>query len=316
VAGSQEERERVFRRRRRTALVVLGGFFLLIVWALSSIGDGGERAATAEPPELPRGGRAILPRQRVVAYYGAPQNEELGVLGIGTPDQAARKLLRQARAYAEPGRPVLPALELIVSLAHSAPGEEGLYRERQTDAVIRRYLAAARKIKALLILDVQPGRGDFVHEVRALEPYLSQPDVSLALDPEWSVPEGVAPGDQIGSMEAGTVNEISAYLSFLVQAKDLPQKLLLVHQFTEDMVRERTRVAARPDVAIVFNVDGFGTPELKTGVYRQLTAEDALPSGRAGSFTGFKLFYREDTNLMKPASVLALRPEPDVVVYE
>jgi hypothetical protein len=311
------DRERVFRRRRRTAFAALAALLLIGVWGLGSLFGGGEdRAASAKPAELPRGGRVILPRERVVAFYGAPQHDELGVLGIGTPEQAGAKLLRQARRYSRPGRPVLPAFELIVSLAHAAPGQDGLHRERQTVQVIKRYLAAARQIKALLILDVQPGQADFVEEVRALEPYLSLPDVGLALDPEWSVPAGVAPGEQIGSTSAETINEVSAYLSFLVQSKDLPQKLLIVHQFTEEMVRDRSLIVARPGVAIVSNVDGYGTPALKTGVYGQLTRPDVLPRAAGASFTGFKLFFREDTDLMDPAAVLALRPQPSVVVYE
>jgi hypothetical protein len=311
------DRERVFRRRRRTAFAAFAVVLLFLIWGLASLlGGGGDKAASAKSAELPRGGRVILPRERVVAFYGAPQHDELGILGIGTPEQAGAKLLRQARGYARPGRPVLPAFELIASLAHSAPGQDGLHRERQSDAVIKRYLVAARRIKALLILDLQPGQADFVEEARALEPYLSLPDVGLALDPEWSVPAGVAPGDQIGSTSAETINEVSAYLSFLVQSKDLPQKLLIVHQFTEGMVRDRAAIVARPGLAIVSNVDGFGTPPIKAGVYGQLTNPDVLPRAAGASFTGFKLFFHEDSGLMNPRAVLALRPQPNVVVYE
>jgi hypothetical protein len=316
-AGAREQPgEHVFRRRRRVALVLLAALVLVVAWTVAStIGSGG--GAADRPPELPRGGRTILPRYRVVAFYGAPQNRELGVLGIGTPAHAARKLLARVRGYvAARRRPVLPALELIATIAHSAPGADGLHRERQRAGVIQGYLAAARRIKAILILDIQPGQASFLDEARALQPYLRQPDVSLALDPEWSVPVGVTPGQQIGSTDAETVNQVSAYLSQLVQANDLPQKLLLVHQFTTGMVKDRTHIAARPGLAIVSNVDGFGTPAEKSGVYSQLTDPSVLPGGLAGSFTGFKLFFHEDTNLMSPAKALALRPAPDVVVYE
>jgi hypothetical protein len=317
-SGSHATRERVFRRRRRVALGLLAFAVLLLLWASGALFDGGG-GATADrsgPAELPRGGRTLLPRHQVVAFYGAPQHEELGVLGIGEPEQAGKKLLAQARQYAGARKPVMPAFELISTIAHEAAGPDGLHRERQADAVIRRYLAEARKIKAILILDIQPGRADFVDEVRALEPYLSQPDVSVALDPEWSMPEGVAPGEQIGYTEAEVVNEVSAYLSRLVQLKDLPQKMLLVHQFTDGMVNDRPSVVERDGVAIVWNVDGFGTRELKEGVYRQLTEPGALPGGHAGRYTGFKLFFREDTGLMDPAAVMSLRPRPEVVVYE
>jgi hypothetical protein len=259
----------------------------------------------------------ILPRHRVVAYYGAPQDPELGVLGETPPEQAARKLARRAGDYARPGRPVLPALELISTLAQSAPGEDGLHRLRQQSATIRRHLRAARAIKGLLVLDIQPGQADFVEEVRALEPFLSQPDVGLALDPEWSVPEGTQPGSVIGSMDAEVVNEVSAYLARLVRLRDLPQKLLIVHQFTDEMVTNRDLLASRPEVALTLNMDGFGTAVLKEGVYDRLA--QPTPRGRAalgGPYNGFKLFFREDTGLMSPRDVLGLRPAPDVVVYE
>jgi hypothetical protein len=327
------EREQIYRRRRAAALGIAITAVLLVALIASS---GGEETATAdrEALELPRGGREILPRARVVAFYGAPQDPELGVLGETPLPDAVAKLTRQARAYEQPGRPVLPAIELIATLAQAAPGDDGLYRLRQDDVTIRRHLSAARASRALLILDVQPGNADFMDEVRALEPYLVQPDVSLALDPEWKTPAGVAPGKQIGSTDAATVNEVSAYLAGLVRARGLPQKLLIVHQFTEEMVTGRDGIASRPEVAIVNNIDGFGTQPLKKGVYNQLAnpappapapakAEadegelSAAPVTRtARRFNGFKLFYHEDTGLMAPGDVLGLRPAPDVVVYE
>jgi hypothetical protein len=311
------ELERVFRRRQLTALAVLAVVGVCILWAGSSLLEGSGGAAARRPPELPRGGRTLLPGHRVVAFYGAPQNEELGVLGIGSPRHAARALIAQARRFAGRRRlPVMPAFELIATIAHAAPGLDGLHRQRQSAAVIRAYLAEVHRIRGILILDIQPGSAGFPEEARALEPYLRRPDVGLALDPEWSVPEGVAPGDQIGSTDAATVNDVSAYLASLVQANDLPQKLLLVHQFTEGMVTDRPRIVARPGVAVVTNVDGYGTPAAKSSVYAQLTEPQAMPSGRAGLFTGFKLIYHEDTPLLRPTTVLRLRPSPDVVVYE
>jgi hypothetical protein len=315
-----EQQQRVYRRRRALALVVGVVLLVLLMRGCSAIvGGGGDEAASqaAAPPELPRGGRLVLPRHRVVAYYGAPQDPELGVLGETPPEQAAHALARRVDEWARPGRPVLPALELISTLAQSAPGQDGLHRLRQSDATIRRHLRAARAIKGLLVLDVQPGQANFFEEVQALEPYLLQPDVGLALDPEWNVPEGTVPGSVIGSTDAELVNEVSAYLARLVRLRDLPQKLLIVHQFTDEMIRDRDRLASRPEVALVSNMDGFGTAEQKEGIYGRLS--QPTPRGRArlgGPYNGFKLFFREDTGLMSPRDVLALRPAPDVVVYE
>ena len=77
-----------------------------------------------------------------------------------------------------------------------------MYRARQTDAVIRRYLRAARQAKALLLLDIQPGRSDFFTETTRLEKWLKEPDVGLALDPEWRVVDGQVPGQVIGHVDA------------------------------------------------------------------------------------------------------------------
>jgi hypothetical protein len=268
----------------------------------------GTRAGT--PPQLPRGGRDVLPDFRVVAFYGAPQDEELGTLGIGSPAAAGRRLERQARAYRRRGRPVLPAFELIATVAQAAPGADGDYSERQPARTVGRYLRAARERRALLILDLQPGRAPFMREVRAFRHFLAQPDVSLALDPEWSLDAGELPGRQIGSTDAATVNEVSRYLSTLVRERNLPQKLLLVHRFTHDMIEDEHRLERHPGVALTINVDGFGDRPNKISKYRAFTR------GRRGRHHGLKLFYREDTNLMTPRRVLRLRPRPDVVVYE
>ena len=254
-----------------------------------------------------------------MGFYGAPQHDELGALGVGTPEEAAEKLLAQAESYSQPGRSVIPVFELIATLAHADAGDDGMYRMRQPPDVINTYLSAVREIDGLLILDVQPGQSTFVEEVQVLEPWLSQPDVGLALDPEWNVPSGQVPGKVIGSTNAATINQVSYYLARLRHQKNLPQKVMIVHQFTEDMVTERDRVLDRPGVAIVHNIDGFGTADQKKNIYVQLVyhrgAGTGVPAG-GGRFNGFKLFFNEDTGLMTPAQTLGLEPAPDVVVYE
>jgi hypothetical protein len=316
----------VYRRRRVTALVVLLGAVVAIVLIAKALGGGGDAvtrsgggsgpaaatataAATPAPKDLPRGGRTILPRYRVVAYYGAPQDRQLGALGIGSPAHAVKRLERQAAPYARKSRPVLPALELIAVVAAGAPGDGGRYNLRQPDSVIRRYLNAARKAKALLLLDIQPGRSDFFSETTRLRKWLKQPDVGLALDPEWRMAAGQVPGQVIGRVGAREVNATTAWVAQLVKRYDLPQKLLLVHQFTDDMVPEAQ--LKRPEgLAYVLNVDGFGTQSLKVAKYHNFVHQ--APQFRRG----FKLFYQEDTKTMSPKQVMRLAPRPDVVVYE
>jgi len=283
--------------------------------AAAALLGGGERQSRAgspepSPPELPGGGRTIFPDRRVVAFYGAPQDPGLGALGIGSPRAAARRLRRQARPYARKGRPVLPAFELIATVVQADPGKDGDHAQRQSPRTIGRYLRAARRRRMLLILDIQPGRASFIEEVRALKRFLIQPDVSVALDPEWSMAPGQLPGQEIGSTDAATINEVSTYLSRLVRRRRLPQKLLVVHRFTGDMIEDEERLRRHPGVALTVNVDGFGDRPNKISKYREFTR------GRRDRHHGFKLFYEEDTNLMNPRQVLNLRPPPELVVYE
>jgi hypothetical protein len=315
----------VVRRRRLTALT---GVALLAVIAGAVAGAGGGnggdapsgagsaaaegRAAAAqdEPAQLPGGGRRLFPDRRVVAFYGNPRDDELGALGIGTPAQAGRRLVRQARPYDRKTRRVLPAMELVSTVATAAPGPSGLYRDHLAFSTIRKYLKAARRVDALLVLDVQPGRGHFGPEIERLEPFLREPDVGLALDPEWHVGPDQAPGKVIGSTDADVVNSAARFMARLVRRHDLPEKLLLVHRFTDDMIARPQRLAQVRGVHTVVNVDGFGGNGVKVAKYKSFVA------GTPRMGRGFKLFYKEDVKTMSPKQVMALTPRPDVVVYE
>src|SRR4051794_32222277 len=229
----------VRRRRRRVALGAgLGVLVVLAAGTLLLTGGGDDkpaasgkrqaRAAPPPPPQLPRGGRILLPRNRIVAFYGAPQDDELGELGIGSPASAARRLIRQSRPYRRKTRPVLPAMELIAVVASYAPGPGDRYSTRQEAKVVRRYLRAARRAKALLILDIQPGRSDFFTETLRLRKWLKEPDVGLALDPEWRMAPGQVPGKGIGSVGSPGGHATSAWLGQPPgRAQPPPQPFLL-----------------------------------------------------------------------------------------
>ena len=278
-------------------------------------GPGGGPAATPAavttttlppPPELPRGGRQLFPRYRVVGFYGM---QNLDVLGAGPPDVVAQRLLKVARPYARPGHPVMPMFELIATVAHPFPTPSGLYRTHQEDAVVRSYLKAVRRIDGVLVLDIQPGRDDFVRALRHWEPYLRQPDVGVALDPEFSMGPGQVPGRQLGHTNAAAVNRASAYVAEVVRRHRLPQKLFMVHQFRDAMIGDKARVAIRRGLAMTWNADGFGVRSAKLDDYRSYTRDRRF-------HPGLKLFYRNDIDLMSPGEVLKLRPVPRVVNYQ
>lgn len=260
----------------------------------------------AEEPAPAAG--AILPDQRVVTLYGAPQLSATA-LGKRTPAAAARKVVRQAEPYARLGeREVVPGFDLIGVVATASAGADGLYRTRQPDEVIAQYLEQARAIGGRLVLDIQPGRSPVLDELAALEPWIRQPDVDVAIDPEWNVGPAGVPGRTRGRIGARAVNAVSRRLQAIVEEDGLPPKLLIVHQFRRTSVRHRRRIRQREDVSATLNFDGIGSPAAKEAGYVGLA--------RAGLFNGFSLFYDLDAGLMSPRSVLALVPAVDFLLYQ
>jgi hypothetical protein len=264
-----------------------------------------------DPTQLPRGGTKILGHYRVVAYYGAAGAPALGVLGTTSPEQAARAIVKRAGPFADHHLPVQPAMELLATVADAMPGDDGDYSHAIPHATIRQYLRVAHEHKMLLILDLQPGRASFLSQAKALRPLLLDPSVSLALDPEWKVNQHQAPGGgRIGSSRAGPINDVALYLRDLVTAHNLPDKLLVVHEFTPTMLPNREHIHRHDRVEVTFHADGFGSPIQKVGVYHQL----AFPGRPYGA--GFKLFLNQDSRLMGAAEVMRLRPRPDIVTYQ
>ena len=249
-----------------------------------------------------------LPGERVVALYGAPQMGQT-IIGRNSPAGAIRRLEEQAEPYARLGdRPVAGAIDLVASFATAAGGPDGLYRSRQDDQVIGIYLRRARAAGARLILDIQPGRSTFLDEVRALREWIVQPDVDVALDPEWNVGRRGVPGRTPGRVGARQVNRVQRSLAATIDANGLPPKLLLVHQFRRGSIARRGRIRRPDDVQTVLNYDGIGSPAAKRAGYAALAAPRL--------FDGFSLFYLRDTPLIRPGSVLDLEPEPDFLLYQ
>lgn len=264
-------------------------------------------------PELPRGGRTLFPQYRLMGYCGYPGALALGRLGTGDPDQRADEIEKKAAEYAD-GRTPLPVLELLASVVNPTPGPDGMYRTRTPADVIGDYLDVARKHHDMLLLNVQPGRAAMLDEVKALERWLVQPDVGVALDPEWDMDADEVPGQKFGHTDGAEITAVADYLSGLVEKHDLPQKPLIFHQVADFVVPDRDKLRTAPGVALVMSADGIGSPALKRATWDLLVKH--LPDD---VHTGFKLFYEEDaegSRLMTPKEVLALKPEPEYVMYE
>ncbi|MDQ2929437.1 MAG: hypothetical protein M3Y05_01265 [Gemmatimonadota bacterium] len=255
---------------------------------------------------------SLFPGCRVVAYYGNPMSKRMGILGEINPDSMLARLAKQAAAYAavDSGRPVLPALELIATVAQAGPGKSGLYRARMPDTLIARVMGWAEKHHYLVILDIQTGRSTMAAEMAPLMKYLAKPYVHLALDPEFSIGTKKIPGKVIGRIDAADVNAVSTVLAALVDSLKLPPKMLIVHRFTTPMLSNHQKIKLDPRVQIVIDMDGFGPPRLKYGSYK------AYVHDRPVQFAGFKLFYKNDKPILTPAQVMELDPVPLFIMYQ
>lgn len=253
-------------------------------------------------------GGDLFPDSRVVCFYGAPQMGQT-VLGMNSIAGAARRLAIQAEPYEALGdRPVIGEFDLVSVFATAGGGPDGLYRTRQSEDVIALYLAAARKAGGRLMLDIQPGRSTFSKELTALGDWAAEPDVDIAIDPEWNVGRRGIPGRTPGKVTAGQVNALSKRLAAIVRENGLPPKVLVVHQFRRGSVLGRTKIKQRRGVQVLLNFDGIGGPGPKEAGYASLAAPKL--------FAGFSLFYQRDRPLMKPSAVLGLDPEPDFLLYQ
>jgi hypothetical protein len=270
----------------------------------------GEDAPAVRPSALPGGGTRIFDDNRIlVAYYGTAGTGSLGVLGEASPERIVPRLLAAARPFARAGRVVQPVFELIATVAHGGPTRTGAYSADIDRAAVRRYIATAHRHGIVVVLDLQPGRADFLTVAKRWEWALRDPWVGLALDPEWRMGPHQIPGRRVGSVGAAEVNRVSAWLDALTAREHLPQKVFMLHQFRTMMIRRIEAIRTRQHLALVQHVDGFGTPGEKLATFRRVI--------RPGRFSlGFKLFYDEDVRRLRPVQVLRIRPRIRFVSFQ
>lgn len=260
-------------------------------------------------PELPLGGRTIFPRYQLVAYYGTAHSAALGVLGEGTIPRMTQRLRAAARPYRASGKRVQIVYELIASVADAHPGPDGNYSHFIPRTYVQQFINAARRNKALLVLDLQPGRQSFLTQARHYRWALREPFVGLALDPEWRMGPHQVPAQQIGHVGAAEINHTSRVVADVVRNGNLPEKIFMVHQFRREMVVNIHNVRHRPGLAMVQHIDGFGTRRQKLATYHHVAEPRQFEMG-------FKLFYDEDTRIFRPREALAIRPRISFVSYQ
>jgi hypothetical protein len=254
----------------------------------------------------------LLPDYRIVTFYGHPHDPGMGIVGEHEIEELADMLREEAANYAaaDPSRPVIPGLELIATVAQRAPGSDGTYILDTDTETLTEYIDFAAEHGMVVVLDLQIGRGTVAAEIEKVRELLARPNVHLALDPEFAVAEGEIPGEYIGSVDAESITYAQKVLAEISATNGIPPKMLIVHQFREDMIRGKNQLAPVPGVQLVIDADGYGAPELKTAVYNFLVRDEPI------EFAGVKVFYGQDVPLMTPQEILALVPAPDVIIYQ
>ncbi len=290
--------------------------------------DGTTTTVPAKPAPVPKpqiwpvktvypNAGALLPFNRIVAYYGNFYSKGMGVLGQYPPDVMLQKLGAEVEKWkaSDPSTPVIPAIDYIAVTAQGSPGPLGKYRLRMPDSQIDKALALADKMHGIVFLEIQPGLSTFQTEIPQLEKYLKMPQVHLSMDPEFSMKSGAKPGTEIGTVDATDVNWAANYLANLVRANNLPPKILVVHRFTRPMVTHYKNITPLPEVEIVMDMDGWGFAAKKINTYNTVVAPEPV------QFTGFKLFYKNDlkapsTRMLTNEELLKLTPQPSFIQYQ
>lgn len=271
---------------------------------------------TRTAAELPGGGVLPFPGRRMIALYGHPGAPVLGMMGEQPPAEAVERVQKLVAQYRQhlPGETVIGAFEIITTIASGAAGDDGNYSILSSFERVLPYIEAAEANDIYVVLDLQPGRSTFLEQAKRYEDLLKRPWVGLALDPEWRLLTPSARHlKQIGQVGIDEVNEVSAWLSDLVRANNLPPKVLTLHQFQPRMIVERERLdTSRDEVQHMVHVDGLGGQGAKQATWARI--KEDLP---AGVFLGWKNFEDEDLPMLTPQqTVEQVEPLPHFISYQ
>jgi len=270
-------------------------------------------APAPRPAQLPGGGRVLFPGHLLVALYGHPGAPGLGVLGHQDLSASITRARRTAAPYRALSKvPVVPAFEIIATVAEASPGPDGDYSAATPVADLLPWVRRASAAGLYVILDLQPGRASLLAQAKLYQSLLKLPNVGLALDAEWKLQPGQTPLRQIGSVNISEVNGVVRWLAALTSRYQLPQKLLVLHQFRLSMIQNERRLdTSHHDLAILFHMDGQGSPMAKQQTWAAVTK--AAPRG---VFFGWKDFYTKDHPMLDPRQTITRTPRLSMISYQ
>lgn len=254
----------------------------------------------------------LFPDHRMVALYGHPGSPALGILGELTPQQAVEEVQRRASEYQQySAEPVVPAFEIIATVASEFPGVDGDYSNEASPEELLPFIDAITAAGGYAIVDLQPGRAGLLDQAKRYEELLKRPNVGLAIDPEWKLAPGMLPAQEVGHVSAAEINDVSAWLAQLTRENNLPHKALVIHQFQEQMVRERHMLEHHEELELVIHVDGHGSAADKLYTWDQVR-HDLDPR----IFPAWKNFHDEDTPMFTAEQTMAVTPQPWLITFQ
>lgn len=250
-------------------------------------------------------------RRLFVGLYGTT-GPGLGILGTASATDTVTMTREVAADYQAllTDTLVIPGFHMVVTIADAFPSEEGRYSHRVSTDTLQTWIDVAQTHQMWSVLDIQPGHSPITDELAFVEPFVRQPNVHLAIDPEFVMSETTRiPGQHIGMMDGAMLNLVQLWLNRIAKETG-ERKMLVIHQFDDRMFTDKAAIHDYHLVELVWDADGFGGPSPKIQDYDQYAAEPGFEHG------GFKIFYNYDTPVMTPAQVLNLTPRPIFVIYQ
>jgi hypothetical protein len=283
----------------------------------------GETSADAPPSAPPDGAEpAVQPADRpaslladnqAVVFYGTPLARGLGILGTFEGADAADRVRRQAELFDQlngDDRGAFGVLDLIYAVVQDQPTSNGLFLSYMPDDVVNAYIGHAEAHGVQVMLDLQIGRGDVLEEVKKIERFLLNPRVHVAIDPEYAVGKDGWPLATPGAIDGHQINAVQDYVASLVAAHNLPPKMVVVHQYLAETIRDGEAVRDVPNVDLVLNYDGFGPIREKHKKYRYFSSQPHA------QHPGYNIFLQLDERVLSEQELMQLEPLPDVVFYQ
>ena len=134
--------------------------------------------------------------------------------------------------------PVVPTFELIATVASGSAGPDGDYSTEIALDVLRPWVEQAGAAGLYVVLDLQPGRSDFLSQAKQYEPLLAPaarrpgagPGVAARPDAE------AAAADRQRRHRRGQRRPRLAGRPH--RGERLPQKLVVLHQFSLSMIKD------------------------------------------------------------------------------